>query len=256
MVSVPIADTNPNGGTGFSENSKCHLVIEGVEDKIADQGFPHVAVTFLCVASTVESQVGKKRTEQFSFKPPQPGKKPPVNRFLELACALGVYSKPQWNLDVEAKRDPNFELESMIGRSCCAPVTIKKFDEKYWTDQLKLGQSTGDTKKIEKAEKQLAERPEFPSVGGDYGYTFWALGDADSDQVPLDPDWLTHFNDPARGDLAGTLPTKQGTYRRRGDKGTPPAGSTAPSNPAPVTPPAGNTQPPQAPAGTAPASFF
>ena len=65
MVKVDTSESNPSGGgNGFDEKCDCHLVIESWEDHSADAK-PYVEFDVVAVASSVPSQVGRKRKEKF-----------------------------------------------------------------------------------------------------------------------------------------------------------------------------------------------
>jgi hypothetical protein len=222
MVAIPTHESNPEGGgSGFSERCDCHFIIEGWED-FSGESNPRIGIDVVAVASTVESQVGRKRTERFSLHPKAAG------RLLEFACAIGLYTKDQWKKDKETGNSPNIDFEQAVGRQFAAPIGMTKFDEAYWKKRLKECQTAGDTIGVEKAEEQLSKNSgkSFPQLGGDHGFTFWGLGDPEADHVPLSAVDADVFK--------GNLPTKNGTTRRRGDA---PAGGAAKA--ATNTPPAG-----------------
>lgn len=229
MVKVPVSESSGGeGGNGFSERCRCHFVIEGWEDHSHEQK-PYVDIMFASVASDVPSQAGKKRNERFSLV----GKG--VDKLLNLACAAGIYSIPQWEKDKKEGIDPDINCDAMVGMTLCAPVGMSPFDLSYWTKKLQECESHGDTEGADKARSKIEQNrgKSFPQVGGDKGFTFWAIGDPEADDIPLDPlGGIINVN--------GPLPTRHGTTRVRGQKNQSPAAPVAnhaakhPAPPAPV----------------------
>lgn len=220
-IKANISESRPEGGGDFfSERCNCHFITEGWEDH-SGTASPYVEITFQALESDVKSQVGKKRNERFSLHPKAIGK------LLEWACAVGIYSKPKWAADKAAGISPDIEIENAIGKQFCAPVGMTAFDVKYCQSQIEKYTKAGDTVNLQKQQDAMTKNAgkSFPQVGGDSGFTYWALGDEESDKVPLDAESVAQFG--------GVFPTKQGTTRKRGSAhAAPPAG-----HPAPVTPP-------------------
>lgn len=232
MVKAAIGESSGGeSGNGFTERCDCQFVIEGWEDHSHEQK-PYVEFSFVSVASTVASQVGKKRSERFSLA----GRG--VDKLLNLACAVGVYSVPQWESDKKSGADPDINCDGMIGLSFCAPVGMTPFDLAYWTKRAQEYESHGDTESAEKARQKIEQNRGklFPQIGGDKGFTFWAMGDPESDHVPLD----------SLGgviSVSGPLLTRHGTTRVRGQKLAPPQ---RPSQPPPAAAPVRNAPQPAA----------
>lgn len=229
-IQVNTADTNPEssgGGKYINEKCDCHFSIKDVRViSSARKNTPGVEVTVKAESSTVPSQIGREHTERFYLS----GKG--VDRFLQFACATGLYSLVRWDEDRQAGRNADFDEQMLLGRQFCAPVEMLPFteeDERRCQERLAECQAAGDADGAAKWEKRLQNRYPQAQVGGDKGFTFWALGDPEADHVPLDPQAIAMFG--------GMLPTKHGGLRRRGDGPT--GRSGAPIAPAPVsTPPA------------------
>jgi hypothetical protein len=209
MVRVPTQETNPDGkgGTYFDKDCLILAVIDAVENFEHAQT-PYIEIKFRCIASDQPDQVGKERAERFNLS----GKA--IGRFLELACAVGCYTKPQWRADHESGTQPEIDENEFVARMFCAKIAMT----------------------AAKNPKPGKEDMRFPEIG----FNIWAVGDEQSDAVPFDSETLAMFKD--------GLPTKEGTLRpmsERGKKRQPPAGGspaknpTPPNRPAPTTPPAG-----------------
>ncbi len=241
QVSVQGTSSEGGGGNGFSKPCNCHFVVENIEDHSGDAGFPRVEVTVVSVASNVPDQVGKKRTEKFPLTPPPGSDKSPLPKLLQFCCAVGLYTKPQWDADVANRVDPIINVEDAIGRTFTAPVSMKAYYEAGTKKKIEKCKAAGDHVSLAKLEEELAKNAgkSFPSLGGDWNDIFHALGDPESDSIPLDPDYLASFQN-------GMLPTKLGTFRQRGSKPQP----AGPAKPAPVSPaPAGGSAAPAATGG-------
>ena len=215
-IKADISESNPDGGGNFfSENCNCHFIVMGWEDH-SGVANPYVEVEFQALASDVPSQVGKKRQERFYL-----GAKS-IGKLLEWACAVGIYTKPKWAADKLAGISPDIEVENSIGRQFCAPVAMIPFDIEWCNKQIEKFTKTGDhvnlAKEVDKKAKN--EGKKFAQIGGTSGFTYWALGDVESDSVPLDQESVAQFGN--------VFLTKQGTKRQRG--------SAPVSNPAPLAP--------------------
>lgn len=204
MVQIPTGETKPEGGGGIDADCDCHFVIEGYED-FSQDGSPRLVFDFVVLASTDPNQVGKKRKgESFSLNANAAG------RLLELACAVGLYSKPQWKADKEAGVDPDIPYQDSVGCQLCSQVHMKPFDSKYWQGRLDKAAAAGDTADVEKCQSQIEKNGgrSFAQLGGKSGFTFWAIGDKEADHVPLDQEMIAAFP-------GGMLPTKTGELRKR-----------------------------------------
>lgn len=253
MVQLNTQGTDPNAvGTGFSKPCLCQFVVESVEDHSGDANFPRIEVTVVSVTAApapgatgqnanVQDQVGKKRTEKFPLTPPRGSDKNPIGKFLHFCCAVGIYNKPQWEADTKAGVNPVINEQDAVGRSFCAPISMKEFYVAGAEKKIEKYKATGDTVNLQKAQEELDKNrgKSFPSLGGDWNDIFWAVGDAEADNIPLDADYL-------QVPLSGPLPTKSGVPRLRGSVAAPPAGNT---KAAPVNTPA-------PPAGSAASSLF
>jgi len=179
MVQVNSEETNPEGkpGTWFTKDCDIIALIENVEDFSATAD-PRVEVKFRAETSTVPDQVGKDRTERLNLT----GKA--ASKFLELACAVGCYTKGQWKQDVENKVNPDINEQDFVGRFCAFRITMKP------------------AKNPKEGKAGLL----FPNID----FNIWAIGDPEADHIPLTQEIIDSF--------PNGLPTKTGALRKRGDK--------------------------------------
>jgi hypothetical protein len=245
MVAIPIGQTDPSKGSGdwlTCESDSIFLIddVRIILDSVKDgMPTPHILVSATIQSSTIADQVGKKVKED---RFPLSGNG--LNRTMEFACACGIYSKPQWEADVAAGVNPDLPLENCVGILIASPVRHKKWDDsrdtKYWNGEISDLQARinagedADGKlqqKLDRAQDTLANKRGRLQWGGPSGFTYWAVGDAEADGIPMKDEDLALFP-------GGMLPTKQGTPRKRGSG---PQGSGPASRPAklPPKPPAG-----------------
>lgn len=227
MVKLDTSKTKPDGGGGGIDKAcDCLFMVEKYEEKLTEG---RLDFEFVVLSGTDPSQIGKKRDKSFFLSAAAAG------ILCEFACAIGCYTKDQWKADIDAGIEPDLPLHESEGRMFCAPVFIKPFDEKYWRGRLAKAKADNDAADAAKCEEKIAKNAgkAFPEIGGDRGFTFWAVGDPEADHVPLDADAVSVW--------PNGYPTKNGTLRVRGDKGkeaggaagTGGAGKTAPKPTAP-----------------------
>lgn len=214
MVKIGTQGTDADhkgGGGGIEKAGNYHLLVEKFED-FSQSDNPSVKLQFTVLAGDHQDQVGRKHTETFWFTGrDEKGTISAQNRAMELACALGLYSKQQWRADIEAGADADIPFENAEGRQLCAPVEMREY----------------------KGDKEQYRGKSFASLG----FKFWAVGDPESDRVAKDAEYLNLLGGP-------TLPTKEGTRRVPGTKD---AGAAA--QPAAPKQPARPASPPPASAG-------
>lgn len=229
MVRVPTQETNPEGGGGgkfVDLTNDAHLIIEKVESIVSGQkGTPGLAIEVNVLASTEPSQVGKKHTERFYLSGGG------WDRFTHFCCATGLYSMDRWEKDKAAGIDAELDENALIGMQFCAPIHARPFgpdDERRENAIIERCRQAGDSVGIEKAEKRLKYRNPDVQLGGEKGFIFWGLGDAEAEHVPLDQASIAAFKN--------GLPTKKGGLRHRGQGPGPAASGAKPSPPAPLAP--------------------
>lgn len=254
MVKINVSESKPDGGDWLNDECDCHLIIDNVENFANNQESPRLEFDFRIVGAVdprnnpLPSVVGKSlKKSRFALTANAAG------RLMELACAIGLYTKEQWRKDKEASVEADLPLDTdSVGRQFCAPIRRKPWDdyaERSAKDNLKAAQEAGDEKKVATYTRVLANKQGMLQIGGEKGFTFWAIGDADADHIPLDPDYIATFEN--------GLPTKNGTLRKRGSAATPPAGGGGKSGGGNGSsgnghkPPAGNAADNREPAGAA-----
>jgi hypothetical protein len=228
MPQISTVGSDPTKGSGDWLTEECDVILSVEEYKEAGVGTEdyHCLITAVVHSSTVPSQVGKKvKDQKFFFLKSQ-------NKIFELSCALGLYTKPKWEQDVAAGAAPNIPLEGCGGMMFATPVRHKKWrepdDTQYWSEQLQVAKQNGDEKKAKRCQDVLQAKRGMLQIGGDSGFTFWALGDPQSDGIPIDAATMAMLS----ATFPHGLPTKMGTPRKRGESAGPqmPAKKTAPSN--------------------------
>lgn len=273
MVMVKASEGNPDSGDFVTEECDAILVIEEYRDLSNDSQNPRIEIDVVIDSATVATQIGKKIKK--AKNSPSGGERFSLvhvpNRITEFACAVGIYNTVQWRKDKEAGVNPDLPFETTIGMMFASPIRHKRWDEKrdpaYWQGELEKATAEADAggegadkaaQKAKRCQRILQEKRGNLQIGGESGFTFWGIGDAEADHIPLTEATAAIL----AANFPNGLPTKSGTLRKRGAAATAPAGNGAKApakapaggtarnpNP-PANPPAGQTsKPAAAPAG-------
>jgi len=204
-------ETNPDGkgATWVNQECKAQFYIEDVTDFTATPE-PYYEVKGRVISTDTPEMLEREHKERFYVK--SAGGQ---GRFIELACATGIYDKNTWRKAKEAGASIEFDEKEMVARCFCGKISIKPNKDN--------------------PEKHYAN----------LDFNIWGCGDEDAFDIPLDEEYV---NSNPNG-----LVRKDGTLFKRtaapvpkakdGNGGTPPAGNGAkPKQPAPTNSPAKTAQ--------------
>lgn len=207
MAKFGTSEYKGGGGDWIDRPCICHFVIDEVNEDFLGSDKPRYEIEFRVVASTEPEMVGKflHKDKGGAFHVSEKA----IGRLFELACATGVLNRDYLKKQVEAKEDVEFEPKDMEGLQFIAPVAMRPGKD--------------DPSK------------HYANLGGEKGFTFYAVGDEECDTLPKDEHTLSYAR---RQD--GALPTRNSDFRKPGTKKAPANGAAA-NGTRKAPPPAGRT---------------
>lgn len=232
MVHFDGGDTKPEGSGGdfIDKEGTYHFTVADYDPSHENDVDPqnnnrfngNLTFTFQVLAGDHDDQTAKTSKQTYYLGKSKDGGTGNMDRMIELACAMGLYTKKQWREAVEKKLPISIDFDQCIGRQFIAKVAHEE-----------------DYKKAKNADGSIKR---YWRVGG--WRDFFALGDPEvNGKVKTDPEWASLLLQA----FGGKLPTKEGDLVDPIPYGHAPAGGSTlgpangqqpmQSDPKPQTPP-------------------